>query len=300
MSVQERPIYYCVLQGSLSKSVFISDRDKQGFLATLQDIKSTHAFKLYAFALLESQVHLALRPMAGGVGPIMSTLISNYAQQYNRRNNLTGYLFNKVFECKQCHSDHQVLPLVRFMHYLPVQLGHCHHPNLARWTSHLAYLGDPRYSFIDSADILELLAGEQSHALRLYQGLMAQSGSTVKSEGSFVQAMTQPDVIRESDAVPYTPPSLTLEAIAEFVTKATGVSVEVMRGKGRAEHVVEARRMFIAAAVMVCSFSVSDVAKFLHVHHSYVSRLTFIRSEASKAMAETAKEFAATLQRKIV
>ena len=166
MSVQERAIYYCILQGSWSESVFISDRDKHDFLGSLQDLKSAYSFELYAFALLESQVHLVVRPMQGAVAPIMAKIIATYAQHYNRRNNRTGYVFSEAFECRQCHPDRRLLPLVRHIHYLPVQLGLCHHPNLARWTSHLAYLGDPRYSFIDSTDVLGLLATDKIHALR--------------------------------------------------------------------------------------------------------------------------------------
>ncbi|MDP3486368.1 MAG: hypothetical protein Q8S19_00355, partial [Bacillota bacterium] len=237
----------------MSESVFVSDRDKQDFLGSLQELKSTHAFKLYAFALLESHVHLVLRPMAGDVGLIMSTIIDNFARHFNRRNNRTGYVFDKVFECRQCHPDGRMLPLMRQVHYLPVQMGQCHHPNLARWTSHLAYLGDPRYSFVDSADVLEFLANDKNHALQLYQGLIAQSNSTVAIETSFVKERPRPVMVRESEEAQHLPQSLTLEAITEFVTKTTGVSIEVMRGKGRAEHVVEARRMFIAAAVMVYS-----------------------------------------------
>ena len=297
MSVQGRPIYYCILQGNWSESVFISDRDKQDFLGSLRDLKSTYSFELYAFALLESQVHLVLRPMQGDVAPIMATIIATYAQHYNRRNNRTGYVFSETFVCRHCHLDCRLLPLVRHIHYLPVQLGLCHHPNLARWTSHLAYLGDPRYSFIDSSDVLGLLAGDKNHALRLYQGLMAQSLSTADIEDSFIQEQPQPAIMHESEEA-YLPRALTLDAIAEFVTNRTGINIEVMRGKGRAEHVVDARRMFIAAAVIVYSFPVSDVAKYLNVHHSYVSRLTFSRSEASKAMAETAKELAVALQKK--
>jgi len=281
----------------MGESVFVSDRDKQDFLGAIGELKATYAFKLFAFALLESHVHLVLCPRPGDVGQIMSSIIASYARQHNRRSSHTGYVFKEEYECQQCHSDQRILPLIRFIHYLPVQHGHCHHPNLARWTSHLAYLGDPRYSLVDSADIFGIIAGEKSQALPLYQGLMARPNSGRNIADSFVSNSSQPVIVRESDHRQSLPRPLTLEDIAEFIAKATGVSIEVMRGKGRAERVVEARRMFIAAAVMVCYFPVSDVAKYLNVHHSYVSRLTFPRSEASKAMARTAEEMAAALHR---
>jgi len=225
--------------------------------------------------------------MSHGIEDILENIIATYARQFNKRNGHTGYVFDEKYDLRKCYTDSRVLPLLRFIHYLPVQFGHCHHPNLARWTSHLAYLGDPRYASVDAEEVLALLAPDKALAVRQYQGLMAQSGVEIEIAFVFEEEI-------KTDSKP-----ITLELIAQFVTATTGISLDVLRGKGRAESVVAARRMLIAAAVMVCSFPVSDVAKFLNVHHSYVSRLTFPRSEASKAMAETAKEMAAGLQKMV-
>lgn len=283
--MHERQVFYCVLHGNARESVFTSDRDKQDFVNLLSGFKTAFGFRLYSFALLESQIHLLFSPLSRSAEEIVSGMISAYARQINRAAGRSGYVLDKTFDLKQCHNDGRLLPLIRYIHYLPVQFGHCHHPNLARWTSHLAYLGDPRYSYVEAADMLEILSKDRSQALRQYQTLMSQSAAGI--EQAFV---VEEDLANK-------PQPITLERIAHFVTTTTGVSLDTMRGKGRSEQVVEARRMFIAAAVMVCSLPVSEVAKYLHVHHSYVSRLTFPRSEASKSLQETAKELAVGLQK---
>lgn len=283
MSTHSSQVFYCTLYGSARDSVFTSDRDKQEFVHLLGSFKSSYGFKLYAFALLESQIHLLLCPVSRSIEDILSNIIATYARQFNKRNARTGYVFDDKYDIKKCNSDNRLLPLIRYIHHLPVQFGHCHHPNLARWTSHLAYLGDPRYEIVESTEMLSLLNQDKAQALKQYQALMAQSAADIY--GAFVY----------DDETTANPQSITLELLADFVTATTGVSLNTMRSKGRAENVVAARRMLIAAAVMVCSFPVSDVAKFLNVHHSYVSRLTYPRSSASTEMQQTAKEMAASL-----
>lgn len=283
-------VFYCVLHGDKRETVFISDRDKQEFITLLADGKEEFGFNLYAFALLESQVHLVLRPDEGGLDELLSSLLGAYACSYSKRNCKNGYVFEERYESKVCHEDQRLVLPVRYVHYLPVVFGHSHHPNLARWTSHLAYLGDPRYSFIDSAEVLAKLSPDRLQAQRLYQSLSAAGISEAELFTSF-----EPEHSGDKPSGVRIPENLTLADIAAFVSRETGVSLSSMRGKGRGDAVVEARRMFIAAAVMVCSFPVSEVAKFLGVHHSYVSRLTYPKSPAAESMAGTAKKLAAAL-----
>lgn len=288
-----RPVYYVVLQGSLSESVFIGERDKQEFVSLLAELKQSLGFSLHAFALLESQVHLIVRPSLQGINHMVSTLVAVHARQCDRRMH-TGYIFADEYEAKRCYDDERIWPLIKHVHHLPVLFGHCHHPNLARWTSHMAYLGDPRYRFVDAGEMLDLFTRDRSQALKQYQSLTAQAWSALDIHGCFPEPAVATDKHGDEQTV-HRP--VTLDLIADFVCQSTGVGLAIMRGKGRGELVVEARRRFIAAAVIVFSFPVSEVAKYLQVHHSYVSRLTFPGSEASKVMAETAREMAISLQR---
>lgn len=287
-------VFYCVLHGHKRDALFISDRDKQDFVTLLADSRAEFGFKLYAFALLESQVHLVIRQGEGTLDKLLGSLLRAYACSYNKRNSKTGYVFEDRYESRACYEDQRLVVPVRYVHYLPVVFGHSHHPNLARWTSHLAYLGDPRYSYVDSVEVLAQLSPDRTQAQRLYQSLSA----SAVTEAELFAALQLKELVREqADYEARTPEHLTLQDLATFVWRETGVSLSVMRSKGRSEAVVDARRKFIAAAVMVCSHPVSDVAKFLCVHHSYVSRLTYAKSPAAEELSNTAKELAAALSK---
>ena len=264
-------VYYCVLQGRPRVTVFLSDHDKQDFLKALAETKRRLPMKVYAFALLESQAHLVVSAPFRGLKHQLQVLRETYAAHYSKRNGRDGNVLLDCYAERLCYADRRLLQVIRHVHYLPVTFGHTHHPNLARFTSHTAYLGDTRHSFVDSDEILALVANDRAEARRQYQVLSSTAVSAIELAQGFVA------VIPEKPMTTAPPP--TLDEIASAVTQTTGVSLRVMQGKGRSTKAVAARRMLIATAVTEHHYPVTTVAEFLCVHHSYVSRLTYGRAE---------------------
>ena len=262
--------YYCVLQSRPRTSAFLSDHDKQDFIRAIAETKRRSQIKIYAFVLLEAQVHLVVSVPSGRLQPALVALREAYAVHYSKRNGRDGNVFLDNYAERRCYSDHRLLPVIRHAHYLPVTFGQTHHPNLARFTSHTAYLGDTRYSFVDSDELLALIAQDRQEARRRYQ---AMSGTSVGT-GELAQAFMA--VVPESPT-PVALPTPTLAEIAAAVSQKTGVSLRVMQSKGRSTAAVAARRMLIAAAVTEHRYPVTEVAELLCVHHSYVSRMTYGR-----------------------
>ncbi|MBT9176590.1 MAG: hypothetical protein DDT20_00910 [Firmicutes bacterium] len=263
--VQE--VYYCMLQGRPRVTVFFSDQDKHDFIKAMTETKRRSQMKVYAFALLESQVHIVVSAPFRGLPQLLHTLREVYAAYFSKRNGRDGNVFLESYCERLCYTDRRLLQIIRYVHYLPVTFGHTHHPNLTRFTSHAAYLGDTRYPFVDSDEVLALISHDRAEARRQYQTL----SSTAVSASELAQVFKPlvPDVPKATT----TPP--TLDEIASAVSQTKGVSLRVMQGKGRSAQAVAARRMLIATAVTEHHYPVTEVAEFLCVHHSYVSRLTF-------------------------
>lgn len=267
--MESQGVFYCVLRGKPRENVFFSDQDKQDFIQAVADSKRRHAGKIHAFAVLESQVHLVISSREGDPHNFIQTVRETYAASYRRRNSKDGCVFEDCYTHRPCHDTTHLLPLIRHVHYLPVTFGHTHHPNLSRFTSHAAYLGDTRYGFVDSDEVLAQLSPDRTEARRRYQALSATAVSAVE--------LAQVFMVKEPEKAPAQAEPLTLSDIASVVSQVTGVSLRVMQGKGRSTQAVAARRMLIATAVTEHHYPVTTVAEFLCVHHSYVSRLTFGR-----------------------
>lgn len=266
-----REIYYCVLRGRPRVTVFFSDQDKHDFIKAMTETKRRSQMKVYAFALLESQAHLVVSTPVRGLPQVLQILREVYAAYFNKRNGRDGYVFLDSYSERLCNADLRLLRVIRHVHYLPVTFGHTHHPNLTRFTSHATYLGDTRYPFIDSDEVLSLISHDRAEARRQYQALSSTAVSA--SELAQVFKPVVPDLQKATT-------SPTLDEIASAVSQTTGVSLRVMQGKGRSAQAVAARRMLIATAVTEHHYPVTEVAEFLCVHHSYVSRLTFGKAES--------------------
>jgi len=288
----EGSVYHCVIRGDRREAIFVTERDKQDFLHMLLENRQAFGFELLAFALLDTQAHVVIRTGKDILPQIMSAQLSAYAQLFNKHHERTGHILQKKYHSNLCHTDERLLIVVRYVHQLPVRLGYSHHVNLSRWTSHLAYLGDARFGLVDRSEVMRLLGVGNEGFLRAYQSMMA----SVVTEGDLNSAYA-----REEDSSTPVPTSIApivpvgLDEIAAFVQSQTGVRLETMRTKSRNEKVVEARRLFVAAAVILYALPVSEVAKFLNVHHSYVSRLTYPKNEKTQELAQAAKEMAAAL-----
>lgn len=285
-------VYHCIVRGHNNETIFVTERDKQGFLQTLLENRQVFGFELLAFALLDTQAHVVVRTGSAPLEHIMSSQLSTFARSFNKHHERTGHVLREVYQSHLCHSDERILLVIRYVHQLPVRLGYSHHVNLSRWTSHLAYLGDERFGLVDRGEVIRLLGAGSQGFIRAYQSLMA----SIVSETELRQAydVREETLSRDSTTPPVPISSLGLDEIAALVQSQTGVRLEVMRSKSRNGKVVEARRLFIAVAVMLYSLPVSDVAKFLNVHHSYVSRLTYPTNEAAQELVKTAREVAAT------
>lgn len=266
-------VYYCVLQGRPRVTPFTSDHDKHDFIKAIAETKRFAQIKVYAFALSEAQVHLVVAVPSKRLQSGLAALREAYAVHYSKRNGRDGNVFLDSYAERMCYSDQRLLLIVRYVHYLPVTFGQTHHPNLGRFTSHTAYLGDTRYGFVDSDELLALIAQDRGEARRRYQ---AMSGTSVGT-GELAQAFMA--VVPESPT-PVALPTPTLAEIAAAISQRTGVSLRVMQSKGRSAQAVAARRMLITTAVTEHHYPVTEVAELLCVHHSYVSRLTYRRAES--------------------
>lgn len=265
-------VYYCMLQNRPRASAFLSDHDKQDFIKAIAETKRRSQIKIYAFTLLEAQVHLVVSAPSGRLQPVLAALREAYAVCYSKRNGRDGNVFLDCYAERMCYADQRLLPVIRYVHHLPVIFGQTHHPNLARFTSHAAYLGDTRYGFVDSDELLALIAQDCGEARRRYQALSGTAVSTSELAQAFVPVVPK-------HPTPVAPPTPSLEEIAATVSQKTGVSLRVMQSKGRSAQAVAARRMLIAAAVTEHRYPVTEVAELLCVHHSYVSRLTYGRGK---------------------
>ncbi|MCL2808291.1 MAG: transposase [Coriobacteriia bacterium] len=124
-------IYHVMLRGINHQAIFFDDADRIAFLCRLLRFKDSCNFKVYAYSLMESHVHILFQEGPGGISDTMKRLALSYSHYFNSRYDRTGYLFQGRFSSKTIDSETQLLATVRYIHNNPVEVGE----SICFWTS---------------------------------------------------------------------------------------------------------------------------------------------------------------------
>mgnify|MGYP001820485836 FL=1 len=114
------------------------------FLDRLESILTETATPCFAWALLDNHVHLLLRTGMTPIATIMRRLLTGYAQQFNRRHQRHGQLFQNRYKSFLCEEDAYLLELVRYIHLNPLRAGLVEHVdalNRYPFSGHAALMG---------------------------------------------------------------------------------------------------------------------------------------------------------------
>ena len=94
------------------------------YLQNLNKYKEKYGFRLYAFMLAADQLNLLLElKEATNISMIMHDITSSYTKYFNGRYNRKGHLFRERFKSVIAQKEPYILPLIRYIHHLAVELG---------------------------------------------------------------------------------------------------------------------------------------------------------------------------------
>ena len=139
------------LYGHNAQAVFITDEDRQLFLAALREAAHARRVAVHAYVLLANQVHLLLTPTAGpDLGALMQGLGRRYGAAFNRRHLRQGTLWAGRFRATVVQPGAAQLEAMLFLdrdHDTPGPAGGVAVPEAGpAWSSarhHLGLLRDP-------------------------------------------------------------------------------------------------------------------------------------------------------------
>ncbi len=112
-------IYRILLRSD--KFIFCDDKDAYAFLDILARQKSDDFFEIYAYCLLNREIHLVVKEGLKGVSADIMKICSVYAAYYNEKNASEGALFHGRFVSFPLEDDASVLQAVRLVHRMPLK-----------------------------------------------------------------------------------------------------------------------------------------------------------------------------------
>lgn len=282
-------LYHVVARGVERRPVFRDDADRDDFLRRLAVLSTEEEICVFAYALMDNHFHLVVRRGPRPLGGFMRRLLTGYSGRFNRRHQRVGHLFQNRFKSVLCDTDSYLTVLVRYVHLNPVRAGIVTDPAAYPWSSHTAYTSRRPPEWLDTGLVLELLGGRRAYRefvaagageLRRpeFSGEQAPAagddglwiGRQVLGDEEFARRQLQSRAelafaFERGDAEAL--PTLAAEVAARF-----GVSVELLRGRGRALRTSAARRALVAVAVQERGVRPVDVSRYLNLSTAAVAQ----------------------------
>lgn len=263
--------YHVTSRGNRYEDIFSVDEDRERFLHILHLITQTHNWLCHAFCLMDNHYHLLVETQDGNLAIGMRDLNGIYTQSYNKNHRTVGHLLQGRYKAFVIEKDSYLLEVARYIVLNPVRAGMVKHPREYVWSSYLATSGEgPARPGLHTKGILSFFSRRVKEARIQYQEFVedgighlspfveAQHGLVLGSP-QFVTEMwersagteTEPEIVRSERMIGR-------PLMADLFDKMESTSE---------------RDAAIMQARIRCGYSVSEIAKYLSLHRTTVSKI---------------------------
>ena len=141
----EGAIYHLLSRGDRRESIFIDDKDRRQFLATLGRGCLKTGWQVHAYCLMSNHFHLVIETPRPNLVEGMKWLLGTYTMRFNRRHRVSGHLFGgryKSLLIDGAASDYLRI-VCDYVHLNPVRAGLVRKQERLRkyrWSSYPSYL----------------------------------------------------------------------------------------------------------------------------------------------------------------
>ncbi len=163
-------LYHVTSRGDRRMSIYIDDYDRERWLQILQLVCRRFNFCVYAYCQMGNHYHLVLETTDGNLAQGMRQLNSLYSQEFNRRHQLVGHVFQGRYKAILVQRSCYLLELSRYVVLNPVRAGIVEDPAEWTWSSFRAIIGDCiAPGWLDVDWLLAQFGSERTGAIASYR-----------------------------------------------------------------------------------------------------------------------------------
>ncbi len=282
-------IYHLYCRVGRGERVFTDARAVAGFLAIVREVMSIHDFQVFAWCIMPTHYHMALRTGEIPLWQSLRLIQGRFAQAYNRQHGVLGSLWQERYKAKLVLSDEYLKQLIAYIHLNPVRSGLSSDPRGYEWSGHRGLTSRAGDGLVDRDETMQLFADTPAAARSAYLATVA---SVAGSSWAAAEPGRLPWWQREprEDAPPPRAhaPRPRLDALGASSTRerpqldaagfvgraclALGVEPEHLAGASRVHPMVRTRDLVAALAVERYALRSADLASVLRRSPDHVSR----------------------------
>jgi len=303
-------LHHVIGRGIEKRNIFNDNRDRTDFINRLASLAIDGSMDIYAWALLPHHFHLLCKTKTRPLANSMRILLTGYVVNFNRRYKRHGHLFQNRYKSIVCQEDRYLRELVRYIHLNLIRaklVNNIRELNRSLWSGHsvlmgyvrrdwqnteyvLAFFGDGEvgrrnyFRFVEEGiyqgnkpelvggGLIRSLGGwSEVLALRRHGGKEA-SDQRILGDSEFVEGVLSNVDNSENDKLRLKSGKIDLGSLATNVCRVHGVTVNELRSGSRRHEIAEARRVLSWLAVKEFGYSGAEVALYLGVTNSCVTR----------------------------
>ena len=134
-------LYHVTSRGDRRQTIFADAIDRDCWLEVLRLVRKRFNFVIHAYCQMGNHYHVMLETVEGNLSQGMRQLNSLYSQEFNRRHNLVGHVFQGRYKAILVQKESYLLELARYIVLNPVRAGMVTTPEDWPWSSYNATLG---------------------------------------------------------------------------------------------------------------------------------------------------------------
>lgn len=168
--ISENGIYYIYTRSVDNGHLCTSPADFEKLTAIIAEVKRSHPFALFAFAITTCELHLMIKEFsAGDISAIMKKICFDFTKYRNAAAGTTGKLFKDRFKSSPVPLDDEFLPLVKSIHQAPIKCGEVFNISSYPFCSYQKYFQEDNNGFVDCDGILHYFAIDHQEALQKFK-----------------------------------------------------------------------------------------------------------------------------------
>jgi putative transposase len=265
-------LYHVTSRGNDRKPIFKEDSDRELFLSTLTHVNERFHWICHAYCLMNNHYHLVIETPDGNLSKGMRQLNGVYTQTFNKRHRRTGHVFQGRFKAILVQKDSHLLEVCRYVVLNPVRAKTVSHPRQWQWSSYHATVGIAAVNgCLTVDDILTHFGQRRAIAQETYCEFV-QAGIGGTSIWDDLEAQSLLGVEGFSQGLrPLVTEKQQIREIPKgqrFVGRPTMQKLFSQKSRDKTS-----RNRLIAKAVTEYGYSQMELATFLRLHYSTISRI---------------------------
>ena len=206
----EGALHHVTSRGNARQDIFLDDKDRADFLASLSHIVDRFDWICHAYCLMNNHYHLLIETPRANLSQGMQLLNSMLSQRFNRRHKRVGHVLQGRFKGILVEKESQLLELARYIVLNPVRAKAVPHPGDYTWSSYRATVGVAQPgSSLTVEWILSQFGRNLAHARSVYRQFVAEGqgvsvwealrGGMLLGSDDFIERMKESLVQRKLD-----------------------------------------------------------------------------------------------------